>query len=206
MHGEHGEHDETARELIEGAVEELAAVGQADFTMDGVARRSYYSPGALYERWSERSQLIADVGRDHVVPEVALRLGNSRDADEAISWVLDDGRASIALLGEIMLAGATMPPVHPVALEAWRTLHDGLACRLPPGMAWFMAVYSLGNALLDVIGLPGPVPRSVASRGCAKPATWNAGSAGSWPTDRSQVGSMSPRCRRLPGMTRPRSR
>lgn len=154
----HGEHDETAREILRGALGELAAVGQADFTMDGVVRRSFYSPGAVYERWSDRGDLIADVGRAHVLSIVVEGLERCGDASEAIGWVLDDGRRSVAVAGEVLLAGGTMAAVRPVALETWRALHEGLGRLLPPGMAWFMSAYAVGNALLDVIELPGPLP------------------------------------------------
>ena len=154
----HGEHDETTRELIRGAVAELAAVGQAEFTMDGVVRRSYYSPGALYERWSDRGDLISAAGTLAIIPDVVEGLARVIDAGSALEWVLDDGRDRIALVGEVMLAGSTTDAVRPVSLQAWQALHEGLGRHLPPGMAWFMAVYSLGNALLDVIGLHGPMP------------------------------------------------
>ena len=152
-----GEHDQTTRDLLAGARAELAAVGQAEFTMDGVARRSFYSAGALYERWPDRADLLADLGLE-VQRDLAVALAGLTDTGATIAWALDDGRPLIALAGEVMLAGHSMSPVRPVAVETWSTLHAGLARVLPPGMAWYTAMVAVGGGLLDAIGLPGPTP------------------------------------------------
>ena len=152
-----GEHDPTTRDLIAGARDELAAVGQAGFTMDGVVRRSFYSPGALYERWPDRADLLADVGRE-VRDELARALADIPDAPAAFAWALDDARKLLALAGEILIAGHTNPGVRAIAIDTWATLREGLERVLPPGMAWYTAVVAIGGALLDVIGLPGPTP------------------------------------------------
>lgn len=152
-----GEHDRTTRDLLAGARAELAAVGQADFTMDGVVRRSFYSPGALYERWPDRADLLADLGRE-VQSDLAAALNGLTDTAATIAWALDDGRDLIGLAGEVMLAGHTSDAVRPVAVETWSTLHAGLARVLPPGMAWYTAMVAIGGGLLDAIGLPGPTP------------------------------------------------
>ena len=152
-----GEHDPTTRDLIAGARDELAAVGQAGFTMDGVARRSFYSPGALYERWPDRADLLADVGRE-VRDELARALADIPDAPAAFAWALDDARDLLALAGEILIAGHASPAIREVAIDTWATLREGLERILPPGMAWYTAAVAIGGALLDVIGLPGPTP------------------------------------------------
>ena len=152
-----GEHDPTTRDLIAGARRELAAVGQAAFTMDGVIRRSFYSTGALYERWPDRADLIADVGRE-VRDELAGALSAIPSAPAAFAWALDDGRDLLALVGEILIAGHASPAVRDVAIETWSTLREGLERVLPPGMSWYTAAVAIGGALLDVIGLPGPMP------------------------------------------------
>ena len=152
-----GEHDPTTRDLIAGARAELAAVGQAAFTMDGVARRSFYSSGALYERWPDRADLLADVGRE-VRDELARALADVPDAPAAFAWALDDARDLLALAGEILIAGHTNSVVRDVAVETWTTLREGLERTLPAGMAWYTAAVAIGGALLDVIGLPGPIP------------------------------------------------
>lgn len=152
-----GEHDDTTRSLLVGAREELAFVGQADFTMDGVSRRSFFSAGALYERWPDRGDLLADVGRQ-VRAEIAEALVGLPDEAAAIAWALDDARELIELAGEILIAGHTMPAVHDVAVETWVTLRAGLERLLPHGMSWYVAAVAVGGALLEAIGLPGPTP------------------------------------------------
>ena len=152
-----GEHDQTTRDLLRGARDELASVGQAAFTMDGVARRSFYSSGALYERWPDRADLLADVARE-VQSDLRGAVDDLPDAPAAFAWALDDGRDVLALAGEILIAGHTLPPVRDVAIETWSTLREGLERVLPRGMAWYTASIAIGGALLDAIGLPGPTP------------------------------------------------
>lgn len=125
--------------------------------MDGVSRRSFFSSGALYERWPDRGDLLADVGRE-IRHEIAEALLGLPDEAAAIAWALDDARDLIELAGEILIAGHTMPAVHDVAVEIWITLRAGLERLLPHGMAWYVAAVAVGGALLDVIGMPGPTP------------------------------------------------
>ena len=150
------EHDPTTHDLVRGAVAELAAVGQAEFTMDGVAQRSFYSPGALYERWPDRAALLADIGQDPVGRELGAALEHATDASDALTWALDSGRPHLTLVSEILLAGHTMPEVAPVSQALWTQLIDGLRRLMPESMAWLTGTYAVGNSLLDVIGLPGP--------------------------------------------------
>ena len=132
-------------------------MGQGAFTMDGVARRAFYSPGALYERWPDRADLLADVGgvirRD--LEDALLELPN---VQATIAWTLADGRELLSLAGEILIAGHSMPIVESVAKDVWATFHGGLERHLPPGMAWYVALVGIGGAMLDAIGLPGPTP------------------------------------------------
>jgi len=90
--------------------------------------------------------------------ELATALAQATDAPSAIACVLDERRDLVALAGEILIAGHTMPGVRDVATGTWATLRTGLERHLPPGAAWYVATIALGGALLDVIGLPGPVP------------------------------------------------
>ncbi len=155
-----GEHDPTTRDLIRAALAEFATVGQAEFTMDGVAKRAFYSPGTLYSRWSDRSELLAEIARDIILRDLEAELARTTDPVQAISCVLDGSRALLALIGEILIAGHSMPAVQGVALQAWSTLRIGLERHLPPGLAWYVATIAVGGGLLDSIGLPGPTPPS----------------------------------------------
>jgi AcrR family transcriptional regulator len=154
----HGEHDQTKRDLIRAARDEFAAVGQAAFTMDGVAKRAFYSPGSLYGRWSDRIELLADLGCEVIRPDLVRDLDHIQDRDEAIAWVLDEGRPAMVLAGELLIAGHTNSALHDVAVDIWGALRGGLQRLLPPGMAWYVATIAIGGAMLDVIDLPGPTP------------------------------------------------
>lgn len=111
-----GEHDPTTRDLVKGARDELLSVGQAAFTMDAVARRSFYSAGALYERWPDRADLLADVART-VQVDLERELDGLSDAATAITWALEEGGQLLALVGEVLLAGHSMAPVRPLAID-----------------------------------------------------------------------------------------
>ena len=153
-----GDRDATTRTLLGAAREELLAVGQAEFSMEGVARRGFYSIGTVYSRWPDRESLLRDLGSAVIAPATARELNSAGDPAGAISWVLEDGRADVLLAGEILLAGHTMPELRPVSLEVWDALHGGLAAHLPEGMAWYVATYAVGNALLHALGIDGPDP------------------------------------------------
>ena len=150
--------DATTRTLLGAAREELLAVGQSEFAMEGVARRGFYSIGSVYSRWPDRESLLRDLGSAVIAPAMARELHSAEDAAAAISWVLEDGRDDVLLAGEILLAGHTVPALRPVSLEVWDTLHGGLAAHLPEGMAWYVATYAVGNALLHALGIDGPDP------------------------------------------------
>lgn len=150
--------DATTRALVEAALAELRAFGQADFAMERVARGAYYSVGSVYERWPDRSALLADIGIDPIASSITEALQSAEDATAAIEWALGSGMPTVLLAGEILLAGHTSPPVRAASLAVWDALVEGLRRHLPPDMAWYVATYAVGNALLDVIGVPGPEP------------------------------------------------
>ncbi|HEY2202859.1 MAG TPA: TetR/AcrR family transcriptional regulator [Pseudonocardia sp.] len=54
--------------IYRATLDELAAVGYAELTMDGVAARARAGKGSLYRRWSNRSDLVVDAMR-HLRPE-----------------------------------------------------------------------------------------------------------------------------------------
>ena len=130
-------------------------MGQGAFTMDAVAKRAFYSPGALYERWPDRSLLLADVGRE-VQIELQTSIAQLSSAEDAITWVLGEGQAVLGVAGEILIAGHALAEVRGVATEIWATLRSGLDVLLPPGMAWYVAVVGLGDAMLRSIEAPPP--------------------------------------------------
>lgn len=54
--------------ILRATLDELAAVGYAELTMDGVAARAGAGKGSLYRRWPSRADLVADAVR-HAMPE-----------------------------------------------------------------------------------------------------------------------------------------
>ena len=139
-------------------MEELAAVGQADFAMEGVARRAFFSIGSIYNRWPDREALLADIAAERIAPAISRRLRASTSAEEAIDWALGRGQRDVLLAAEIMLAGHTVPALTPTAIDMWQALRGGLAERLSPSMAWYVATSAVGSALLGAVGVPGPQP------------------------------------------------
>ena len=150
--------DATTQTLVEAARAELLTVGQAEFAMEGVARRGFYSIGTVYNRWPDRESLLSDLAVDVVSPAIDEALRAADGPAAAIAWTLGDGRDDVLLAGEILLAGHTMPTVRPSSLDAWEALRGGLAAHLPESMAWYVATYAVGNALLHAIGIDGPEP------------------------------------------------
>ncbi|MBM3686378.1 MAG: TetR/AcrR family transcriptional regulator [Actinobacteria bacterium] len=104
--------DATTRALVDSALEELRAFGQADFAMERVARGAFYSVGSVYERWPDRNALLADLGIDPIASSITEALASAEDATVAIEWALGAGRPTILLGGEILLAGHTSPSVR----------------------------------------------------------------------------------------------
>ena len=153
-----GDRGATTQTLLEAAREEILAVGQADFAMEGVARRGFYSIGTVYSRWPDREALLSDLGSVVVAPAITQALRVAQTPADAIAWALDEGRDDVLVAGEILLAGHTMPDVRPASLEVWESLHGGLAQHLPQSMAWYVATYAVGSALLHAIGIDGPDP------------------------------------------------
>lgn len=141
-----------------GALEELADVGQAEFTMEGAARRAFFSVGSIYNYWPDRATLLIDLARGPIADEVHAALSECQQPADAITWALDTGRPTLVLLGEVLLAGHGDDAIAHAARELWNTVSIGLAQHLPPSMAWDISVYALGNALLDSLGLSGPSP------------------------------------------------
>ncbi|MFZ8980446.1 MAG: TetR/AcrR family transcriptional regulator [Candidatus Nanopelagicales bacterium] len=153
----HGEHNRATRELLEAARAELRDVGQAAFTMDAVARRAYYSPGAIYQRWPDRVSLLGDVGRE-VLADLEGALAGVGDAEASISFALDDGRDLLGLASEILIAGHTSTDIRDVSLATWSALRTAMGRYLPPGMAWYLSIVGLGDAMLASIDIAAPLP------------------------------------------------
>ncbi len=150
--------DETTSRIRDAALEELLAVGCADFAMESVAKRAFYSVGTVYNRWPDRDSLLSDIARERIGPDIVEALGAAASPADAIDWALGAGQETILLAGEVLLAGHTSAALKPVALDVWHSLHGGLEESLPASMAWYVATYAVGGGLLGAIGVAGPRP------------------------------------------------
>lgn len=150
--------DATSQKLRDAAVAELLGHGQAAFTMEGVAKRGFYSIGTVYNRWPDRDAVLVDIGTEIILPSIVAHITSQPGPAEALQWVLETGREQLLLAGELILAGHTSPAVRPVSLEVWEALQTSLAQQVPAGMAWYVATYAVGSALLGAIGVHGPDP------------------------------------------------
>ena len=134
-------------------MQELASVGQADFAMDRVAKGAYCSVGSIYERWNDRAQLLADLACGPITELIREALLERDDARDAIRWVLVEGNSTLLLAGEALLAGHTTPEVKAPAVALWEALESGLARNMPKPLAWYVATYAVGSALLGALGV-----------------------------------------------------
>ena len=148
-----GRADAISRAIIASAMQELASAGQADFAMDRVAKGAYCSVGSVYERWNDRGQLLADLAAGPITELIREALGERDDARDAIEWVLAEGNTTLLLAGESLLAGHTTPAVRAPAVALWETLESGLARNMPKPLAWYVATYAVGSALLGALGV-----------------------------------------------------
>lgn len=145
----------TTSALVDGALEELLEVGQAAFTMEGVARRSYFSVGAVYDRWPDKPAVLAYLA-EHALPEqLKQMLAGFGDVPALVTGLTDGGSGQrvMALVGESLLAAHTMEAVREPAVALVDQLMQHLRSVMGPGMAWYIATTSLGQALLGLLDI-----------------------------------------------------
>lgn len=148
--------DPLTRAILESAARELADVGQAEFALERVAKGAYCSIGSVYERWNDRASLLTDVATDIVTVDAANALADAADAEQAIRWVLSGGRSTMLIAGELLLAAHTAPPLVEPAIRLWSELESGLRRHVPDALAWYIATYAIGSALLGALRIEGP--------------------------------------------------
>ena len=96
------------RAIFAAVIDQLAAVGYAGLTMDGVAAAASTGKAALYRRWPSKAELVADA-LDHALPapEDAPDRGNIREdliehmRQKAVVLNSQVGRAVQSLFAEI---------------------------------------------------------------------------------------------------------
>lgn len=154
--GGSGSPDALTRAILESAARELADVGQAEFALERVAKGAYCSIGSVYERWDDRSGLLTDLATDIVAIEMGAALGSAADAETALRWVLGEGRPNVLMTGELLLAAQTASELLEPALALWHELVAGLSRQVPDPLAWYVATYAIGSALLSALHIDGP--------------------------------------------------
>lgn len=105
--------------IFQASLEELAATGYGDLTMEGVARRARTGKAALYRRWPTKKDLVLDALL-HVLPdprEVSLS-----------DRVRDNLLAALTVMADT-LAGRTTYPSLDVLLQVLRVPELGTAFR-----------------------------------------------------------------------------
>lgn len=146
--------DATTSALLDAAAEELIEVGQADFTMEGVARRAFFSVGAVYDRWPDREQCIADVAAVTVPARLAAVADAIPSLDAAVNVVLTNPDRLFTLIGECLIAGQTMPAAREPAQALVDHVQRSLRPWMGPGMSWYLSTLAVGGALLDLMEIP----------------------------------------------------
>lgn len=143
---------------MEAALAELFAVGQAEFTMEGVARRGFYAIGTVYERWPDKGALLQELAVGPISDSLTAFLAGMTNAQSACAAAMrsGDNERTLALVGEVLLAAHTTPRLQDVAADLWVSLRTGLQRWMGPGMSWYGGTTALGNALLGLLDIRGP--------------------------------------------------
>lgn len=153
--------DDTTLILLEAAADELIQVGQADFTMEGLARRGFFSVGAVYDRWKDREQCIADVAQTVAQTRLETFLDASKSLPGFIGTALENSDKTLTLLGEIFIAAQYMPAVQEPAHNLWVQAERRFRRWMGPGMSWYMASVCIGGALIDLMDVDRPSERGM---------------------------------------------
>ena len=148
--------DQTTLRLLEAAAEELIEVGQADFTMEGLARRAFFSVGAVYNRWNDREQCIAETAQTVAVARLESLLHSADSLPTMVDTVLANPGRTLTLVGECFIATQNMAVVREPGIRLWILLQGGLQRWMDPGMAWYLSTLSVGGALIDLMDIPRP--------------------------------------------------
>lgn len=159
---------EATTEWIRGAArQEFAAVGARAFSLGGVAKRGHISKGAVYQRWPDKTQCIADL-IDNDLPAAIQAVGDpwldpSNDLRDLVLADLanESNLQELRFIAECVLAAHDDPTLTQSVLENLVVLSGMFAPRIPdndhvPAMSWWMVSTWLANALLRTSGCPIP--------------------------------------------------
>lgn len=146
----------TTAALLEAAAAELIDVGQADFSMESVGRRAFFSVGAVYSRWPDRGACIADVAGSVALDRLAAHIATCKGVDDVARLIVANPDRIFTLIGECILAAQTMPEVVVPARRLLTELRESLRTWMGPGMAWYCSTVAIGGALLDLMDVARP--------------------------------------------------
>jgi AcrR family transcriptional regulator len=112
--------------VLKGALEELAAVGYASFSLEGVARRAGVHKTTLYRRWGNRDNLLLEAmlerGREQVpIPDTgSLRTDLLELGREIVASIVDapEVQATARAVASIADRGS---PLADASRRFWRT-------------------------------------------------------------------------------------
>lgn len=141
--------------LLEAAWEELAAVGYARLTMEGVAARARTSKAVLYRRWANRAELVLAAIRRRVVP-ISSDIPDTGELREDALSLLRQLRRRYHEVGPDILHGL-MSELHEVPAQVFQVVPDVM-------MAILRRAAERGEVRLDrvtprVASLPGDLLR-----------------------------------------------
>ena len=159
---------EATTEWIRGAAHrEFSAVGARAFSLGGVAKRAHISKGAVYQRWSDKTECITDLIANDLPAAIELvsepwRDPNTELRDLVVSDLASDTRLhEFRFIAECVLAAHDDPAFTEPVLGNLVELSGAFALHIPdndhvPAMAWWMVSTWLANALLRTSGCPIP--------------------------------------------------
>ncbi|TFB99540.1 TetR/AcrR family transcriptional regulator [Cryobacterium adonitolivorans] len=114
-------HPDIDAAIVAAALELLAEVGYAGFTIAGVARRAGVSKPTVYRRWAQKSQLVVEAMATQMPRETGVRIGSV--AEQLLDYAT---RLSVTLthtpLGRVLPGLVAAMETDPQLATSYRTL------------------------------------------------------------------------------------
>jgi AcrR family transcriptional regulator len=110
--------------IFQAALEGLAEHGYDRVSMDGIAARAHVGKGAIYRRWSSKSDLVVDAmvwWREQMVPIVVPDTGSLHGDAEALIAALPDFEETTTSMFSVFLGVAAAASRDPALARAF---HD----------------------------------------------------------------------------------
>lgn len=157
----------------------LARGGRA-LSIEAIARAADVAVGTVYERWSDRVDLLKDTVTETMFPELRETLGSigALPWDARLEMLLDseEGRTALRTVAELLFIARDHDDLGPVAHESTGMLSMMLSSREGPrlgsGLNWWLTVLSVGwgtLALGDMARVPISADVARVVRGSSSP-------------------------------------